>query len=268
MKIIESDEEKYISVDNDGYLKDQYSLNDIKTEWKLPIEKFVFIIDKYFSDKIKSVYIRGSVATGGAIKFVSDIDFFIITVDVLSSYEKEFINLEAIKINNEFNFITKFDIGFYTFDEILVIKERVLVKLTAICVYGIDIKYLITNLKPGRDIALTLSGLKEESDLTMLQIANGYYDKTNTKSMCIWIMKRIVRAGFELTSERSNNYTRDLSLCWKNLSMYYPEQSKLFYSALYLAIYPTQDLQEIKTIINQCVPWILSEAVSLDILSS
>lgn len=266
MKIIESSEEKYISVDKSGYLKDQYSLNDIKIEWKLPIEKFVFIIDKYFSDKIKSVYIRGSVAAGDSIKFVSDIDFFIITRDIFGSYEKEFIKREAININNEFNFITKFDIGFYTFDEILVIKERVLVKLTAICVYGIDIKYLITNLKPGRDIALTLNGLKEESDLTLLQIADGYYDKTNTKSMCIWIMKRIVRAGFELTSERSNTYTRDLYLCWKNLSIYYPEQSKLFYRALCLAIYPTLDLQEIKIIIDQCIPWLLSEAVSFDII--
>ena len=47
-----------------------------------------------------------------------------------------------------------------------------------------------------------------------------------------WISKRIVRAGLEVTMNRSNRFSRDLYLCYEQFSQFYPERSGLMYEVL------------------------------------
>lgn len=257
---------RYIYTDCNGFLSSNLSIEQVQDDWKLPAKEFVDSIRVDFFDNIYSIFLRGSVATGSAIKHISDIDFFLIYKIPFTKSEKEKIHLQTKMLNSKYPFITRFDIGYFSCEEIINIKEKALIKLTAICIFGKDLKKDIPELKPGRDTAVTLLGLREELELTLHQIDTGFYNSGNTSAMCVWMMKRLIRGGFELTAERSQKYSRDLYLCWKNFSLYYPEKSTIFYEALNLAVNPSRDIFCIKKVIIECGHWLIVEAHNIGLI--
>lgn len=249
---------KLFQVDENGYLESNLSLENIQAEWKPAVDDFAKIVAR-FAGNIKSVYLRGSVASGASIKSVSDIDFLIVTNQPISKKERQQINEASNKLN--YDFITRFDIDYFVVDEILNIRERTLIKIMAICVYGEDISKIILPLKPGIDTAISLGSLSREIKDTIDKIGAGYYSDSNTRDMCVWLMKRLVRSGFELVSERVKSFTRDLYICWKVFSQFYPEKKGKMYYVLYLAINPTDDPLEVREIIEAIGYWLIDEAV-------
>jgi len=197
------------------------------------------------------------------IKNISDIDFFIVTLGPLVDFDRLTIKRHMDKLNKKYPFITKFDIGYFTLDQILTMKENVLIKLTSLCLYGKDIKSKIKDPKPGKDVAISLSHLEEEIFKTKNEIRIGIYDKTNTKAMCVWIMKRIVRSGLELVSEREKCFTRDLGLCYEKFSKYYPDKKDDMHKALTLALEPTNNTKVIEKVFNNLGKWLVLEGKNL-----
>ncbi|MEZ4103239.1 MAG: hypothetical protein R3B55_01620 [Candidatus Paceibacterota bacterium] len=80
------------------------------------------------------------------------------------------------------------------------------------------------------------------------------------KNKCVWLMKNILRSGFEITMERSKRYTRDLYLCYKDFSEYYPEKEKIMREVLDLALNPISDKEKILEIKDKITPFLLEEA--------
>ncbi len=248
-----------LQANKDGVLLSDLKKNSIQPKWGKVVKKAVLLLKKQIPG-IYSVYVRGSVATGRAIDNVSDVDFLVVTKKQTRDVYKQrvFYNLEILA--KEFPFITRFDVGYYTAKDIVNIKERVLVKLRSVCVYGKDISPKIPILKPGQDICVTLLGLEREIEQTLSEIEEGYYTKDNTKAMCTWMMKRLVRGGLELVSERDGVFTRDLYLCYENFSAHYPKYKKYSYEALGLAIYPEDNISKIKKIVKTYGGFLIKES--------
>lgn len=252
----------------DGNLYMPGSEVNIQKRYQAPIDDVLNFFKKLNNKNIYSVYLRGSIVFGLGIKNISDIDFFVITLRPLSDFDRLTIKKHMDKLNEKYPFITRFDIGYFTLDQILSMKENVLIKLSSLCLYGKDIKEKIKDPKPGRDVAISLSHLEEEILKTKNEIKAGLYDKTNTKAMCVWIMKRIVRSGLELVSERERCFTRDLGLCFEKFSKYYLDKKEDMHKALALALEPTNDTKAIEKIFDNLGNWLVVEGKNLGLISA
>ncbi|HEY1037598.1 MAG TPA: nucleotidyltransferase domain-containing protein [Candidatus Paceibacterota bacterium] len=248
-----------LHANNVGYFVSDLKGNLIQPEWDVAVKAAVGILRKDIPG-IVSVYVRGSVATGRAIEGVSDIDFFVITKKTTRDVYKQRAYAGLSTLNENFPYVSRFDVGYYTHEQILNVKERVLIKLRAVCVHGKDISGEIPMLRPGRDVCVTLLGLEKEIEQTMSEIQDGYYTSENTKAMCTWMMKRLVRAGLELVSERQKAYSRDLFVCHEAFCLHYPELEKISYRAMELALYPEDDLGQIKEMIRSLGGFLVQES--------
>lgn len=247
----------------DGYLYMPESRINIQNEYKPMLKEISIFFKKLNNKNVQGVYLRGSLIWGLGIKNFSDADFFIITLNQLTESDQRFIKEYMDGLNKKYPFVTRFDIRYFTLSQILSAKENVLIKLTGICIYGEDIKEMIKNPRPGKDVAISLSLIEMEIIKTENEIKKGFYDQTNTKAMCLWIMKRIVRSGLELVSEREGCFTRDLVLCLDKFSKYYPNKRDNLKKAFLLAVNPTGDLKLIKEIFDDIGRWIIAEGKRL-----
>ncbi len=248
-----------LQANKEGFLVSDLKKNSIQPKWGKAVKKAVFLLKKQIPG-IYSIYVRGSVATGRAIDAVSDVDLLVVTEKPTRDVYKQRVFCSLAELNKKFPFITRFDVGYYTAKDIVNIKERVLVKLRSVCVYGKNISNKIPALRPGRDICVTLLGLPKEIEQTLQEIEEGYYTNENTKAMCTWMMKRLVRGGLELVSERDGVYTRDLYMCYENFSAHYPAYKENSYEALRLAIYPENNVPKIKKIIKTFGGFLIKES--------
>ncbi len=251
----------------DGKLYMPDSEVNIQKRYQAPIDDVLNFFKKLNNKNIYSVYLRGSIVFGLGIKNISDIDFFVVTLRPLNDFDRLTIKKHMDELNKKYSFITKFDIGYFTLEQILSMKENVLIKLSSLCLYGKNIKEKIKDPKPGRDVAISLSHLEEEILKTKNEIGIGLYDKTNTKAMCVWIMKRIVRSGLELVSERERCFTRDLGLCFEKFSKYYPDKKEDMSKALALALEPTNNTKAIEKIFDNLGNWLVVEGKNLGLIS-
>lgn len=255
-----------IHQNSDGKLYLPEDRINIQNEYKPAIDAVTNFFRKLNNKNIHSIYLRGSIVFGLGIKNSSDIDFFVITVKPLTDFDKSIIKKNMNKINREYSFITKFDFGYFNLDKILSMKENVLLKLSSICILGDDIKPKIKDPSPGKEITISLSLLEGEVEKTKQEIEAGIYDKTNTKDMCVWIMKRIVRSGLEIVSEREKCFTRDLGLCFELFSKHYPDKKEFMKKALTLALTPTNNTVEIKKIFDSLANWLVKEGKHLKLI--
>src|SRR3989344_772533 len=217
----------YLEIDKDGFIIKKASAEKFQEKWKPVIEETKNAYIEHFGDKLHSVYIRGSVAKGEAIDGIADLDSIAVV-----NLPKEQID---IKWKEEFNkqiiakypFVKNIEIVAGTLDHALS-KNRgvhIIIKTQAVCIYGDDLSDSIAKLKPGKESALHFRNLQDELQQTIDFFENGWGDSLEESlDKCSWIMKRILRTGFELVMERENKYTRDLYPCYESFSKYYPNK--------------------------------------------
>ena len=264
---MEETEKSCIYKSEDGYLYMPNCRISLQEQYKPIIEEISNFFKEFDNENIHSVYLRGSLVWGLGIEGLSDVDLSIITLKPLTGFDLRVIRIFMDKLNEKYPFVTRFDLGYFVLDQIFSAKENVLIKLSSICIYGEDIKDKIKNPRPGRDLTISLSLLEGEMLKTKNEIKMNLYDKTNTKTMCTWIMKRIVRSGLEIVSEREGCFTRDLRLCLEKFSKYYPDKKEKLENALFLAINPTDDLEQIKSVFEDIGGWIVGEGKALNLIS-
>lgn len=252
-----------IKKNNDGYLVQPLNKLKISDKWKKPVDDFLVLITKLGNNNIHSIYLRGSVAIGNEIPNVSDLDFYIITRKPINEFDIKIIRELCDNLNKKYSFITKYDINYFTSKDIMTIPERFLLKLTSFCIYGEDIKKKIENPKLGKDIWLSISALESDLNKLRVEIANGFYNETNTKQTCIWLTKKIIRSAFELISEKESEYSRDLSFCVDCFTKYYPHKNAEINNVLNLFLNPTDKIEDLEIIIDGIGTWLVMEHKTL-----
>lgn len=244
----------YFEVDENGYLVNPASLEKIQEKWKPAIDDVVEVYKNKFGDVLHSVYIRGSVAKGEAVEGVSDLDSFAYVNLKKEEIEKGWQKEERALLKEKYPYIEDIEIT------VMPVPEKAsLMVAQSVCVYGEAME--VQPKKPGKDMFNHLYYFEERHINARKSLENiSDSEKEKIQSKCVWLMKDILRAGFELTMERSGHYTRDLYLCCKDFSEYYPEKENIMFKVLDLAINPVSDKKRIFEVIDEIVPWVAEES--------
>ncbi len=244
----------YFEVDENSYLKNPASLDKIQEKWKPLVDDVIEVYRNKFGENLHSVYIRGSVAKGEAVDRVSDLDSFAYVNLSKEEIEKGWQREGQVLLKEKYPFAEDIEIT------VMPVPEKASLMIAqSVCVYGESME--VPPKKPGKDMLNHLYHFEERHANARKWLENISDDeKEQIMSKCTWLMKDILRTGFELTMERSGRYTRDLYLFYKDFSEYYPDKEPLMRHILDLTLNPTSDKQKVLEIRDEIIPWMAEEA--------
>lgn len=253
----------YIETDDDGYLINPTSIEKLQEKWLPVVEELKQEYIKHFNGDLVSIYIRGSVAKGEAIDHVSDIDSFAIVSlsdeEIDTSWRGSFNKY----VQEKYPFVEGVEIRAVPVNELSHFKgDQIMIKTQSVCIYGKEFANDISPMKPGIETAQHVKGIEREINKTKEWLGQEHTDE-QIKKKCTWIMKRILRSGFELVMELSQMYTRDLYRCYEGFSKYYPERKEEMYEVLELAINPTTDRTIIQDILADQGIWLVEGVATI-----
>ncbi len=223
---------RYLGVDKFGYVKPDVALDQIGAVWK-PLVAFV-------SDALMrrpgvgSVYLRGSIPRGLAIENVSDADFIYFSETNFDPADIELADAAAAR----FPFargVELFRLDRAAFDEIRPRQKRpyfhMLLKTQCLFLAGEDIARDIAPFRIGPDMVSHVFSLQSDFARLPRLLQAGHYGGVE-QSMHRWFSRRIVRSGFEITTDRCHRFTRDLYLCYEQFAGFYSERSEQMFRVL------------------------------------
>lgn len=242
----------YFKVDSDGYLVNPASKDKLQEKWKPLVDDIVEAYKENYKEYLESVYIRGSVAKGEAVEYISDIDTF------------AYVNLSKDKIDNDWkkNFREEMKMKYPFTDgiELMVISsegENInLILNQSVLIHGE--RQPVEKIRLGKELILHATSIQSRLEGTLRRLDENR-DEEFIQGECQWAMKGIVRMGLELVLERSGKYSRDLYPCYKIFSQYYPEKEAEIREVLHLALNPTNNKEVIKEVINGFGNWLQEE---------
>lgn len=244
----------YFKVDENGFLINPASFDKIQEKWKPVVDDVVLLYQNLYGNKLKNVYIRGSVAKGEAVDGVSDVDTFAF-VDMPKDELKEKSTNRAMRkhIEEKYSFVEGIEMGASPFSEI---RDDYIILNQSLCVYGEPIQ--VPKLKPGKDMALHAPTFYNRFNWFERFLEKDDSEE-EVKRGCVWLMKGLLRTGFELTMERSQKYTRDLYRCYETFAEYYPEKEIEMREVLDLALNPITNKKKLKDVMEDIGSWLLLE---------
>lgn len=256
----------FVLKNHNGYLVNTNTLGQIDRPYSKPIERVIEVYKTVFKNEVHSIYIRGSVARGKAIVGFSDYDCFAILNSAPDSLQYSQIKNEINLLNKEFDFVSNFDLYFFTTHDLFENPDfehwKFALKIQSVCIYGVSVIPLLPDFCPDRSIIFSLFHL--ESRITKAkEKLYSCFDLAQTKYWCSWIMRTFVRCGLELVIEREGQYTNELYLCYQTFSKYYPERESQMKSALESAINPISKLEIILGSIESLGGWLIDERVRI-----
>lgn len=256
----------YQGIDEQGYLLSLADASKIQSEWAEVLEMLKEAYLDKWGDAIHSIYVRGSVAKGGAVKGISDLDSFAVTTKGTKvsemrkqdSYRKWEEKLEE-NIKSSYPYVPKIEMGLIDFEAATdwTSPYASTIKTESVCVYGKDIAERLPGYKIGPEIAFQTRYFRQHLDLFLEEYPDEPEDEK--ADFLNWMMRRFLRLGMELVMEREQKFTRDLYLCYESFSKHYPEKQDEMYRALELAINPVVN-NETFEFVQKFGTWLASEA--------
>jgi len=255
----------YLYPDSNGYIQKVVHTGLIQEKWKPVVDATIQFYQEQLRDDLLSVYIRGSVAKGGAVESVSDVDSMFIskTVSEISKPAKQAFH-EIVE--TKFPFVNGVEIygrPLPRLGELWTPKKRSIhhemIKTQAICVWGKDFS---DEIEPFRlpEMFAHVYGIEKELNEALSELAaSSEFVPEEVKSYCTWIMKRLLRTGFEIVMIREQKWTRDLYLCYQSFSKHYPKKEPLMRRVLDLALNPSEDPVLIGGVLAEFKPWLFEE---------
>ncbi|GAB3051478.1 nucleotidyltransferase [Virgibacillus ainsalahensis] len=247
------------SLDDKGYIINESDSEKINHKFLQAIqrikERCLYVLPR----EIHSIYIRGSLPRGSEIEGVSDVDVIIVTYSDPQNIDLDWVEEAEQLIDQEFPFINGVELGFCPLSEVKETKYCSMIpfilKTYGICIYGDNLISKLPDYKPDSSLAnehlIHLSSLidKARNDLT------GNDDIEDIRDCCSWIMRIIVRAGLALVIVQEHSYTRDLFPAFKLFSRHYPEKEQEMRTALWYAINPLSNSEEILKYLDSFGDW-------------
>lgn len=248
---------KFHIVNNIGEIQNSSIIPIQQSEYKTVLDEIKNEILSHFKNNVHSIYIRGSVAKGIAIPFVSDMDFVVLLKNKAVNID-DFEIITDEKIRTKYHFVNGIEFFFITQDDVSDSKIQFLLKTQCGCIFGNNIIEKIRNFNIGKD-AYSHSGDFNKDVQNITEELKTEENEDEIKSICSWIMKRIIRTSFETVMIKDNSYTRDLYLNYEVFCKYHPNKEMEMRKALLLAINPTNNKAEITSTINGLFDYIQNE---------
>jgi len=232
----------YIETDKDGFLKNQDNITILPTKWKAALEDMKEIYLQKNTNYIHSIYVRGSVARGDPLEFVSDIDTVAITNGTTKILNTSWIKDTTYALSQKYPFSTGFEFIYWNIENVIdSLKGRSLrfaMKTQFTCIYGENLIPNFDNVKPDIEIGNLLTRKFKKSLESGIKKLEERTEKENIEKASVWLAKRFLRAGFFLVMNKEQKLTKDLYPSYESFSKYYPQKKVEMYTILYLALNP------------------------------
>lgn len=240
--------------DDNGFIINPASPEKISLHWNPIIQRIKNAYLEEYGAQIHSIYLRGSLVRGFSVDGFSDLD-------VLALIHQKDIRWKSAncqravqkELQQKFPFVKEIEMMVSSFHENFhSINPRLsmVIKTQAICIYGMDIIPSLPKFRPGKEMMLNYRWL-EESVLSFLQKDDFSTHESQD------ITKIILRSGFELVMENSNNFTTDLFFCYREFSKYYPSKEKEMQQALFWYLNPPKNKAEIRPFLEDFGKWLI-----------
>lgn len=251
--------------DEEGFIINNLSLEALDYEWQSVIEQIILFYKKELTDTLHSIYIRGSVATGQAIKGISDVDSFALI------YSDQFIRWKTTifqpqledELKANFSFINEVEANLASFhNDFHSVNPRLsmIIKTQSICVFGKSIAPTLPLFRADRMMCLNINWLEEDVKAFLKKLDMN----ANTLKDCQAIMKVIIRSGFELVIEKEKQFTADLYLCYLTFSKYFPAYEQKMKQALFCFLNPITEAKELRLLLEYLGNFIIKENKKLN----
>lgn len=244
------------------YIKKEVALKKIPEKYK-PIVADVKSELLEFSDKLHSIYLYGSVATGKAKSPTSDLDLVVVLktkpTSELKSELKELEKTLSKKYQKTFR-----EVGFaITYkNEVLRGKEafgwRFFLTILSVKIFGDNLFHKEIKFSPtkklARNLHLDISKNIQEA-MRKIKSSNDDEAKLQIKS----IMKKIIRTAFSIVMEKENYWTTDLDEMTKIFTKHYPKKKQQINAVLKMSKSKVSDRKSATSILNNFGKWVSSE---------
>lgn len=211
----------------------------------------------HLGKNLHSIYLRGSVAKGNAVKNISDIDLYILADS--GDKDTSWKETSEKEICGTYPFVSGIEFHIETIENVMSKKsEQFLLQTQSVRILGKDLSFPQDSFKIGNECYIHIFFIGK--DIKDFYRYISVEPEEEIPDICSWIAKRIVRTGFEIVMKRENLYTRDLYPCYKSFVKYYPEREKQFYELLELAVYPVNDKEVIIRNVKEIEQFIVTES--------
>src|ERR1043165_70647 len=126
-------------IDKDGYIGNPARYPVLQQDYAAVVEYIIEKVSSLLGEELHSMYLRGSVAKGEAIPYISDIDTLLITHQPLSPEDRNELEKLQDSISELYPFITKLELHAEPLPEVEKRWLRFLLKTSCVCVYGEDL---------------------------------------------------------------------------------------------------------------------------------
>lgn len=262
--------------DDDGYLVNDCSLDRVRSPWREAVLAITEAFLRSLGPHLHSLYLRGSVARGLALDGVSDIDTIALLLGEPATWDTAWSVTFREDMARRYPFQAGIDLGFFPYEAVMAPERptltwrerrqrrphwgyvRFLLKTESLCLAGEDVTSSIPAYKPGA--ALVHYALLLDAQLRsveqQLAVAS---DAEAVQRHCRWLMRIIVRAGFELVMEREQSYTHDLSPSYQAFARHYPHHAPPMRQALEWAMNPITEGTVLQAFLSSFGRWLTEE---------
>ncbi len=259
---------RYIPRNIQGFFENDAQVDYIEGLWyELVVEAKLALISWFKSESIHSIYVRGTVARGQAVPYVSDLDLVLIAnypVDELTWYQ----NPQVETILASYNFAVKIDLTAESILNGLSDETKFLLKTQGVCIYGRNIiaylpDYQILSL-PLIYIPIFSEQLRET--IALIQTSGRELMPINDVYMncCRRIMKQIIRVAGMISVDVCNEYSPDLYLAYTCFKSKYPELAPNIEMAMRMVNLQNMPPSELLRYLTSFGQWLLERLIDFD----
>jgi hypothetical protein len=256
-----------IRADSEGVVPNVARNRTIEAPWRDVVGSVKRSLLRKHGGSLHSLYLRGSIAVGTAVEGTSDLDLVAVLTDDASPEIAEWAARANLRVRKRYPFVTNVDVSSFRradllrFDDPRFAQVRLILSVMGKCIYGEDLCEKMPRMKIGSapmTVAEALGANLERLDATLDRLR-----PDQVEALCRWIMKKMVRAGYELVMEKERAYTRDLYPCFVGFAKHHPSRAREMKRALVLAIDPTSNKKTVRTLLHTLGRWLVATRIKV-----
>jgi hypothetical protein len=164
----------------------------------------------------------------------------------------------AAWLHGRYTFIERIQIKAITFAELEANRNlQFLVKIIYYRVAGIAVETSFRSFSIGRDSIQLLPQVRQRTE-ALRQAARTTVTET-LNAHIHYIIRLLLRAAFELVSEKEGIFTRDVTVCTQSFCKYYPAYSALSHTLLSYLTAPRYTLSSVLESVTQFETFLIAE---------
>ncbi len=225
--------------DDQGFLVPDSGTVHLTGVWRTLADRATQAYQTHLGDSLHSVYVRGSAARGLAVPGLSDLDTWALVSGDLEGplvQVPDWAEGASQALLQGQSDCVDLELCVSPLDRVLSGRRsahaRALLKLSAVCVWGPDLRPSLPRCRPDPSLHAAVFFLADALARTRQELA----DDDDLDGVCLWLGKTVLRSAFELVMPLEGTWTRDLHWCWAAWARHHPESAESLRRVAVLAL--------------------------------